>query len=62
VYCEEIGYVNKNKRILSLREMHELIYKEQHEVTHCHDPVTDVILTKCIFNYIINRITPKKII
>jgi hypothetical protein len=61
IYSEEIGYVNKNGRILSLKEMHGLICKEEHEITYCHDPVTDVILTKCIFNYIINKITPKKL-
>jgi hypothetical protein len=61
IYSEEIGYLNKNGRILSLKEMYNLICKIKH-ITYCHDPVTDVILTKCIFNYIVKKITPKTIV
>jgi hypothetical protein len=61
LYTEIIGYVNKNGRVLCLKEVHDLICKVEHDITYCHDPVTDVIFTKCIFNYIIKKITPKKL-
>lgn len=61
LYSEIIGYVEKNCRILNLRETHELICNKEHKVSHCHDPVTDVVYTRCIFNYIINVIRPRKL-
>jgi hypothetical protein len=61
-YNETIGYVRKNCRILNLKETHDLVCNKEHDITHCHDPVTDVIYTKCIFNYKISKIKPKKLI
>lgn len=61
-YTENIGYVEKRGRMLNLGETHSIICKNKHnDITHLHDPITDVILTKCIFNYIINKITPPKL-
>lgn len=48
----KIGYVNKNGRYLSLLETHELLCHKNHNITYMHDPVNDIKLTKCIFNYL----------
>jgi hypothetical protein len=42
-----IGHYKKNGRSLSLQEAHNLVCKLKHEE---HDPCTDVIWTRCIFN------------
>jgi len=51
-----IGYYKKNGRILNLEEAHGIICNQPHDITYCHDPITDVILTRCIFKYILMKI------
>jgi len=53
LYSSKIGYHPKNGRMLNLMETHDLICRINHNITHSHDPVADVIITKCLFNYII---------
>jgi hypothetical protein len=61
LYSESIGYVLKNGRMLNLKETHDILCEKKHEVTYYHDPVTDIIYTKCIFNYLIKKIKPNKL-
>lgn len=61
IFNTEIGYQQKKGRMLNLKETHDLICKEKHTITYCHDPVTDVILTKCIFKYIVKTMKPSKL-
>ncbi len=58
LYSSEIGYQEKNGRMLNLMETHDLICKTNHNITHSHDPIADVIITKCLFNYIIKDMGP----
>jgi len=58
IYSNKIGHHQKNGRMLNLMETHDLICRIDHNVTHCHDPIADVILTKCMFNYIIKDMGP----
>lgn len=58
IHISYIGEYNKKGRMLNLLEAHGLMCDMDHRITHCHDPVADVILTKCIFNVIINRFKP----
>jgi hypothetical protein len=52
-----LGPVNKNGRMLNLTETHNLVCKNIHpQMTIAHDPITDVIMTKCIFNHIFRKI------
>jgi len=44
--------------MLNLLETHVLVCDIDHRIMHRHDPVADVVLTKCIFNYIVSRINP----
>lgn len=60
LFSIEIGHLEKNGRMLNLMETHNLICKTKHDITVCHDPVTDVILTKCIFNFIMQKFKPAK--
>lgn len=53
IFEVEVGYYDKSGRILNLTEGYSLICKKKHKVTHAHDPRTDVIYTKCIFDYAI---------
>lgn len=53
LFSTSIGRFNKNGRMLNLSETHGAICNKDHIISYCHDPVTDVILSKCIFNYII---------
>jgi len=69
---DDVATINKNGRMLNLLETHVLLLlflllllllllllcDLDHRIMHCHDPVADVILTKCIFNYIVSRIKP----
>jgi len=50
----QIGKVDKNGRQLNLKETHDIICHENHNITYLHDPVTDVQLTRCIFHYLNN--------
>ena len=61
IHSVNIGHVHKNGRMLNLKETHDMLCKKGHEVTYCHDPMTDVTYTKCIFNYLIKRISPSKL-
>lgn len=46
---------------LNLYECHSLICNTTHDnITCCHDLVTDVIYTKCIFNFIVRSHKPSK--
>ena len=58
LYSGYIGKINKNGRMLNLLEAHGLVCDMDHHITHCHDPIADVILTKCIFNYVVLKIRP----
>lgn len=53
-----VATINKNGRMLNLLETHALVCDVDHRITYCHDSVADVILTICIFNYSVSRITP----
>jgi len=49
-----LGYVKKNGRYLSLTETHQLICKNKiHSSLIANNPVNDVILTSCIFKYLL---------
>jgi len=48
----KLGYITKNGRFLSLKETHDLICDQNHDIPCMHDAVNDVKLTKCIFNYL----------
>jgi len=50
-----IGTYDKNGRLLNHEETHSLICSRKHKITHAHDPSTDVILTKCIFDFVIRK-------
>jgi hypothetical protein len=57
-----IDRFNKNDRMLNLNEAHSLICKEKDQnITHSHDPLTDVINTCYIFNYLIKLMKPSTI-
>lgn len=58
LYSAGIGHHEKNGRMLNLMETHDLVCDTKHEITHSHDPMTDVIITKCLFNYIIKEMGP----
>ncbi|XP_060860295.1 uncharacterized protein LOC132937487 [Metopolophium dirhodum] len=53
IFEVEVGHYDKSGRILNLTEGHNLICNKKHKVTHAHDPRTDVIYTKCIFDYVV---------
>jgi len=59
IISEEIGYVKKKGNMLKLGETHQLICSKSHKITYLHDPSTDVILTKCIFDKLL-RIMKRK--
>lgn len=63
IFTTFIGVVNKpNGGTLNLRECHSLVCQAVHnDITYCHDPVTDVIYTRCIFNYILGKMKPSKL-
>jgi len=44
--------------MLNLLEAHGLVCDIGHHITHCHYPIADVILTKCIFNHVVLKIRP----
>lgn len=53
IYIHKISF--KQWRMLNLKETHDLICKQSNQVTHCHVPIKEVILTKCIFGYIVTN-------
>lgn len=60
LFSTSIGRFNKNGRMLNLSETHAAVCDKNHIISYCHDPVTDVILSKCIFNYIILKFPSRK--
>lgn len=52
----------KNGRMLNLLESHELACHIDHNISHAHDPCADVILTKCLFDKLLRKITYIKFI
>lgn len=54
IHSEDLGFVDKNGRLLNLAETHNLLCRNKHG-SNSHDPVHDVIQTRCIFNFIVER-------
>lgn len=50
----EIGKLVKLGTNLNLVEAHGIVCKQEHSVSYAHDPVTDVVFTRCLFNYLLN--------
>ena len=50
IVSHQIGKFNKQGRALNLTEAHNMCCDRIHTITHPHDPRTDVIWTKCLFN------------
>jgi len=57
IFSTYIGTYEKNGRQLSLTETHAMTCSKHHDITYAHDPCTDVMLTKCIFNTIVHKFT-----
>lgn len=59
-----IGIFNKPRGgTLNVHQCHSIVCTTDHnDITFAHDPVTDVIYTRCIFNYIIKEMKPSKLI
>lgn len=57
IFTTYIGVVDKpNGGTLNLPECHSFVYQVVHnDVTYCHDLVTDVIYTRCKFNYLLKK-------
>ena len=55
IFETEVGTYDKSGRTLNLTEAHNLICRKKHKVTHSHDPRTDVIYTKCIFDFVVRN-------
>jgi len=55
IYEVEIGTYDKSGRLLNLTETHSLICKKKYKITYSHDPHTDVIYTKCIFDFVVRK-------
>ncbi|VVC26952.1 Hypothetical protein CINCED_3A018565 [Cinara cedri] len=55
IFSRSIGK-RENGRRLSLSETNDLVCPIQHNITYFHDPVIDIVLTKCLFNYIVDSI------
>jgi len=58
LYSSRIGYLEKNGRMLNLMETHDLVCTINHNITHSHDPIADLTITKCLFNHIIKNMGP----
>lgn len=54
IFIHKLEYVNKNGRLLSLFETHNLICKNNHNIKCSHEPISDVKFTKCIVDFIIS--------
>lgn len=57
-----LGWVDKNGRMLNLLETHDMCCRKEHDITHAHDPCTDVVLTKCLFDKLLRKITYRNLI
>jgi len=55
ILLHKLENVNKNGRFQSLIETYNIICNQNHEINCIHDAVNDVKLTKCIFNYLVNK-------
>lgn len=53
IFEVEIGTFNKTRRMLNLKETHDIICSKNHKMTY--DPRTNVKFIKCIFDYIIKK-------
>ena len=62
ILTHKLGYIIKNGRFLSLKETHDTICDQNHDITYIHDAVNDVKLTKCIFNYVCIKHNYQKIL
>lgn len=52
IHTVHIGKYEKTGRLLSLQETHDSLCKQPHTIEHAHDPRTDVLWTKCLFNIV----------
>ncbi|KAF0708503.1 YqaJ domain-containing protein, partial [Aphis craccivora] len=50
----QLGYIIKNSRFLLLKETHDSICNQNHDIIYIHDAVSDVKLTKCLRRDITN--------
>jgi len=55
LYEVEVGAYDKPGRLLNIEEAHKLICVKKHNLTNAHDPRTNVILTKCVFDFIVRQ-------
>ncbi|KAF0715854.1 Uncharacterized protein FWK35_00025130 [Aphis craccivora] len=46
----KLGYIIKNGRFLSLKETHDSICEQNHDITYKHDAVSDFMLSKFLLN------------
>lgn len=55
IFRTPLGMVEKRGNQLNLGEAHGIICSnpDQHNITYLHDPDVDVLLTRCIFKYIV---------
>lgn len=51
---DRIGTLDFKGRSLNLTDAHDHLCWEDHDCTEMHDPITDVMYTKCIFNRLMN--------
>lgn len=63
IFTYSLGAYNKRgESSLNLNECHSLLCRSEHEgIVKCHDPVTNVIYTRCIFDFIITTYKPSKL-
>jgi len=55
IFEVEIGTYDKRGRLFNLEETHRLICNKKHKITYVHDSRTDVVFTKCIFDYVVRK-------
>lgn len=56
IFTHGLGYVERQGRILKLKKTHDINCKLTHNITYRHDPVADVLLNRCIFNFIVKHV------
>lgn len=63
IFSMSTKYFKKKGRLTNLTETHDLICSTKHDdVTYAHDPMTDVIYTKCIFDKLVKKFGIENII
>jgi len=62
IYEYSLGTYNKQGRMLSLVETHNILCSKQHKGMYPHDPCYDLELTKCIFNKMVKQIQYKNLV